>query len=1520
MVLSSASAGQTVYLVFCCVLLVIKSFPLSEDPTLSVNEFNALWDFYNSTNGTNWNWQPQANAIIWDFTSDNPNPCGDPAWQGVTCSCELNSCSLYSLELVSYNLSGRLPESIGAWTSLHDLVLSENQITGRLPQNISNWKSLYLWNIQDNQMTGPLIKEIGALSRLEFLDAGLNHFSSIAEEVYNTSLMVGFYAGANNLTGTISEAIGNWKFCTDVELQYNDLSGSLPTTIGDMISMQAFYVHHNNLNGSLPESIGNLRFLEFLYFGNNHFEGSLPSSFCNLTNLIEIFFTTNHFTGSLPENFGNLESLEYLNLQDNDFMGSVPASLNNSRRLDTLILTNNLFSQSIPTSWINLKFLTIALLSQNLLTGFWPFSVSSSEAKFLTLYINDNFFTGEFGVDSSTMVMDLGLQHNLFSGSIPLLIEWNSLLQYAVDYNYFTGAFPSNFTLPQVTTVITSDNYLSGPLPAAFFNPVYCRLLYNLNLSFNLLSGEFPFIAIEQNLLEQVVLNNNYLTSTLPRTIDTLQKLAVLSLNNNGFTGSIPSSFFRLTQLQQLFLQYNSLTGNMNNLLENVLPSYLANLDLSNNQFTGSLSSAVFWYNKSTHLESFAAVANCLVGSVPDSICQVSSLTSLALDGLTTAANCRNYFFTDSFFSSFTAFSLYNSITGSIPECLFSMPLLGTLHLSGNGFTGSLPSSLNLSISLTDLSLSYNVLTGTIPSNFQEKPWINLDLSYNKFTGTLSSSFSTIPPTGSLYLEVNRLSDTIPPQLLSAQAINILGGNIFSCSSSSIQKDNSELPPDDPSASRYSCGSNTVDSLLYFWIVLIGVLGITTCLILRSGFVSKNGKTEVVAGAVGATADLENSLRSSADSNTFTNCFSLCLVWRSSFNKHCEDHPATHLGELRLLLAEIRRVFCVIMLFSVTFLVPVYSVTSLYYKTYTNKYAWSISGILLAGEVPAIILFLCFVIMVFIVFYVLRKMVFDYPSDGDNSEIDKNNSRAEGSKNAEDAVHAENRCAWIYRFVSKHAPSRTSALSRIVYLIIFVLDIVLLGAADIGYVIVILNYNSNIILLAGIALTLFRLLLNNLLCVAAIPFIAKQFHFCFYSEKSSNDECVVTKSRASEAIDSRIRSKNLSDADCESSVENSKCDEDEVTTKSVSPPGYTYSHSDITFLMNLTLFNIIILPIIVVVIILPDCFQNIFFAASTVTSNYSYLNCVFYSLVYEFACRPVVQTTTYSPPFIYSYQCSSKVVINYVPVYLLTFIFTGIIFPLKNILLKMVHDRLLSHRQQVSKVDQAQASLNDLSFAIVRSCLPTNLKEVLPVTNGEQHGGLRSAILKSTRQVTLFNKIKFATTLSSSLVIVIVFGILFPPLSLVAAISLIFLTYYEEIVLGRILYEANNLKDASSLQYYQTELENNCANVKDSLKSALFPIMIISCFFLSYILMDTWGDTAGWKRALPITLIMFLIPSFIIICYQMFHSFSSFRAHPRERPKSRAISLQIFTHKEDVTNVEDGSKMSAKIVHNPILS
>ncbi len=166
---------------------------------------------------------------------------------------------------------------------------------------------------------------------------------------------------------------------------------------------------------------------------------------------------------------------------------------------------------------------------------------------------------------------------------------------------------------------------------------------------------------------------------------------------------------------------------------------------------------------------------NCFVGDIPDVICNSLSLRVLIMEGLRTGTSCRVELY-DPLSIIHTYF--LKETNGLLPECLWGMSRLETLHLSGNMLSGSIPDSVNFS-SMEDLSLSFNKFTGVIPDMIQQHHFKNIDLSYNKFSGDVNNAVWGTAITSDdvhlngIKLQVNRISGDIPSNFYHVQNIDV---------------------------------------------------------------------------------------------------------------------------------------------------------------------------------------------------------------------------------------------------------------------------------------------------------------------------------------------------------------------------------------------------------------------------------------------------------------------------------------------------------------------------------------------------------------------------------------------------------------------------------------------------------------------------------------------------------------------------------------------------------------------------
>ena len=215
-------------------------------------------------------------------------------------------------------------------------------------------------------------------------------------------------------------------------------------------------------------------------------------------------------------------------------------------------------------------------------------------------------------------------------------------------------------------------------------------------------------------------------------------------------------------------LAVNNLVGKLPNSIGNL--TSLTQLYLYKNQLTGSIPESI---GNLTSLTWLRLNSNQLTGSIPESIGNLTSLTYLYLCDNQLSGSIPESIGN---LTSLTSLYLYNNqLTGSIPESIGKLTSLTNLDLDNNQLTGSIPESIGNLTSLTDLELYENQLTGSIPKsigNLTSLTW--LYLHDNQLTGTIPESIGNLTKLENLRLESNQLTGSIPESMCNLTALKYL--------------------------------------------------------------------------------------------------------------------------------------------------------------------------------------------------------------------------------------------------------------------------------------------------------------------------------------------------------------------------------------------------------------------------------------------------------------------------------------------------------------------------------------------------------------------------------------------------------------------------------------------------------------------------------------------------------------------------------------------------------------------------
>ena len=270
-------------------------------PGSVVGDRDALVALYNATDGASW-----ANNSGW--LTDVPMS----QWHGVETA---NTGRVTGLILETNQLSGEIPDGLGALTNLATLNLGSNRLRGEIPAGLGNLTNLTELNLWSNRLSGEIPVELGSLTNLTKLDLSQNPIS-----------------------GEIPVELGNLTNLRSLRFKGNQLSGEIPPELSNLTSLEALFLSHNRLTGRIPEELGSLSNLAGLFLNHNQLGGDIPGEFGGLTNLTGLYLHHNQLGGEIPADLGSLANLTGMHLNDNQLIGQIPTELGNLSNLTNLLL------------------------------------------------------------------------------------------------------------------------------------------------------------------------------------------------------------------------------------------------------------------------------------------------------------------------------------------------------------------------------------------------------------------------------------------------------------------------------------------------------------------------------------------------------------------------------------------------------------------------------------------------------------------------------------------------------------------------------------------------------------------------------------------------------------------------------------------------------------------------------------------------------------------------------------------------------------------------------------------------------------------------------------------------------------------------------------------------------------------------------------------------------------------------------------------------------------------------------
>lgn len=1169
--------------------------------TLPLSEILALFSIYEQGGGSLWTWRtPFAEfGRPWNFSDmAKCNPCQDN-WQGVTCKVITQSMHIVDLKLVDLSLSGIISSNVSELSHLEHLTISTNrQLSGTISPKLAKLNELISLDLSGNTLIGSIPVELCHLTNIQFLFLSDNQLTgSIPTKIGELNRLTHLFLERNHLNGTIPSSIGNISSLSLLHLDRNHLSGSLPEDLCHLRNLTTLSLQVNRLTGTIPIQLSQLSELNIFDVGTNRIGGPVSRAVLNFTSLEFLYLNDNHFTGTLPKEVGNLTRLRILDLSDNEISGTIPNEIQYLVKLENLVLYLNSFTGSIPREIGSLRLLKGLELNSNALTGSIPTEISLLKQLF---YCN--------------------LYSNILTGPIPPgLGQLSKLNTFASNFNLLTGTLPDDLCLLDNLFVLYLEvNHLTGTLPAGLSKMFRLRIL---DIGANSLRGTADSVALNLTHLEFFYLDGNYFTGKIPSALYNMTNLLVLDLSKNVFSGSLSSFVGNTSKLSYLLFDYNALSGTIPPEIGSL--SNLFKLFLSFNHFHGTIPHSIL---KLEYLEEFAVSNNQLSGSILSPIrsktLSVFDVSNNIITGSLPQFNGSKYLS--------TLYFAVNCIQSSLPEDYCSLNRLESMVLSGlnnainchqedqyvhlqvskhsslfreRGLIGSIPPCIFALPNLTTLYIAGNGIEGTLPSHLMYETSIHvseLDLSHNSFSGTIPSWIWSSPNWTSLDLSFNRFSGHLPMSLDLQDLGNVSLYLNINRLSGAIPIGLKSLPTINMlNGNIFNCPTDRETLPTNDPYHKSYTCGSDT---VDGGLLLWAAvATLAVVLNIGLLLKFFSTLRIS---RTLSSVFRFCSPCHQAQDGSglIFAHDAVHISYI--LFFNALPILCVVGL-------PMYAFLTVHFGVYEYQYTWTVSACYLVGLTPAVAMFVLFVTLLIFFRFALtssssRNRSQSVETRGHSSSVDlsfrRTSHNSESSESTRSTVYF-NDVKFLY-------------IQRVCKLVLCFFAVTITLLVNGAYV---LALTTNISIYAFVA------------CSLAMS--------CF---KLANNRLLIHGMNAGlQKMLQRVSDVPLSSL-----------------ANPLRMPSYEFGTQVIT---TLNIFNNIVAPYFAELFVNPNCFLYLWSSPPEVASTYTTRS--FCEQVRGIEVCPVSESgeLLFHPGFSYNYLCSSSLLTSFVFVFILRYVFNGVL-------------------------------------------------------------------------------------------------------------------------------------------------------------------------------------------------------------------------------------------------------------------
>jgi Leucine-rich repeat (LRR) protein len=1070
-------------------------------------------------------------------------------------------------------------------------------------------------------------------------------------------------------------------------------------------------------------------------------------------------------------------------------------------------------------------------LSTRNLQGQLPVSLATLQ-NLEKLEVTFNHLNGTIPAILGTLsqMQHLGLSSNNFSGTLPLSLgNLSAIKHFGFDNNDLTGTVPNLWNnVSHLEELLLSHNRFEGTITNGISTLSNLVLLY---LNHNNFHGTIPASLGNLSQLAYFDLDSNTLAGTIPETFANLTRLRFLGLHNNMLVGTIPGFLGNMAQLQFLYLNNERFTGTIPDSLSRL--SSLFFLHLQYNQLTGTIPASLSRLEKVQYLY---LNDNNLIGTVPATLSQLKNIESLLLQNNALTGSLDGVFNHSVQADLRTVQLSNNAFSGELPHELFLLPELVTLVAVSTCFHGSLPAALCQAKSLETLVLDglrsgpscqkiiisgfngrvrhSNTFRGKVPSCLFSFPRLNtLHLSGNSLSGALPTNITVSEHLLDLDLSHNTLTGPIPEAIQNKDWYNLdLSYNRFS---GMMQED------------FYAQARNLTFNLLFERVpVNFTELPSTAALSLSnnrlSGIIPQRAKQ--ILNITILTA----------------NVFS-CKYDKSDLPQHDDGERTYSCGSNAFDLPYVTWVVVVAILVATVFTIWYFreKLELSAHSTAVSEKSARWLGVLtpstastaqvaeklvnvryIAGVCAVIerasVLCLAFILLVLLPLYAGEAYYY-------------------GTHTRQYAY------ALSATFLSGVVPFALQLVSFAVLLLLLVAGAISVrptlesdpsAVAEMKDSMPALPWSTRMErLLVRVAYFTINLIVVLGVNVAFVVVALYQSTVLLVLAQVLLSVFKVVWNLICSPYLIRWTSYRLS--------------------STASQRGHT-STLFFSLQMFVSLFNNIAIPCFVVAVVDPNCFYNVFVPAQAETSHYLYAVCKVYGIQGCLKVVPQIATASYHPRFDYSYQCSSSFITYYAP----TFVYMCFVSMFFSPAMQVASLALLRSLPEGSKLR-----------ALISAVIPPVL---LPVTTSTSQPVKRRVFRP------YFDANLLISTLVTYLGVMLTFGAVFPPLAVSLALSILTMSHFAKLKIGRLLCAAI---DADRLSYLDI-VEEEClgAGAVLKLRQALRFVVCFCCMFYTLFLFDALGNARGFAGAVWV---IFVVPLTAPAVYIVANTYASVTRPPR---------------------------------------